>query len=75
MGLGVVPTIAFKHTTTRLHGMEFGSSSGSNSLVEQKLAAVTAQLKAVVGYISAKEGGALPKDLAALFPDQKQQVH
>ncbi|CAL5201001.1 unnamed protein product [Lathyrus oleraceus] len=74
MGLGVVPTIAFKHTTTRLHGMEFGSSSGSNSLVEQKLAAVTAQLKAVVGYISAKEGGALPKDLAALFPDQKQQT-
>ncbi|XP_058758963.1 uncharacterized protein LOC131632196 isoform X1 [Vicia villosa] len=74
MGLGVVPTIAFKHTTTRLHGMEFGSSSGSNSLVEQKLAAVTAQLNAVIGYISAKEGGTLPKELAALFPNQTQKI-
>ncbi|KAI5443293.1 hypothetical protein KIW84_012089 [Lathyrus oleraceus] len=79
MGMGVVPTTAFKYTTTRLSGMDFGSSSGSNSsgsssLVEQRLAYVTALLEAVVGYISAKEGGTLPAELAAVLANQTQQA-
>ncbi|KEH41504.1 hypothetical protein MTR_1g051685 [Medicago truncatula] len=75
MGMGVVPTIAFKHTTTRLSGMEFSSfrgstSSGSSALVNQKLATMEAQMTALVGYIKAKEGGSLPPKLAAaLFPN------
>ncbi|KAI5426678.1 hypothetical protein KIW84_032201 [Lathyrus oleraceus] len=69
MGMGVVPTAAFKHTNTRLSDMDFGSSSGSNSsgsssLVEQRLASVIALLEAVVGYISVKEGGTLLPKLA-----------
>ncbi|XP_058787441.1 uncharacterized protein LOC131661819 isoform X2 [Vicia villosa] len=79
MGMGVVPTTAFKHTTTRLSGMDFGSSSGStssgsSSLVEQRLASVTALLEAVVGYISKKEGGTLPVELAAVLANQTQQA-
>ena len=75
MGMGVVPTTAFKHTTTRLSGMDFGSSSGSSSLVEQRLASVTALLEVVVGYISAKEGGTLPTELAVVLVNQTQQVY
>ncbi|XP_039682656.1 uncharacterized protein [Medicago truncatula] len=80
MGMRVVPTIAFKHTTTQLSGMEFGSfrgstSSGSSALVNQKLATMEAQMTALVGYIKAKEGGSLPPELAAaLFPNDTQQV-
>ncbi|KAI5433333.1 hypothetical protein KIW84_020567 [Lathyrus oleraceus] len=74
MGMEVVPTTAFKHTTTRLSGMDFGSSSGSSSLVEQRLASVTALLEVVVGYISAKEGGTLPTELVAVLVNQTQQA-
>jgi hypothetical protein len=80
MGMGVVPTLAFKRTTTRLSGMEFGSSrgstsSGSSSLVNQKLATMEAQMTALVGYIKAKEGGSLPAELAAaLFPNDTPLV-
>ncbi|KAI5433337.1 hypothetical protein KIW84_020571 [Lathyrus oleraceus] len=74
MGMEVVPTTAFKHTTTRLSGMDFGSSSGSSSLVEQRLASVTALLEVVVGYISAKEGGTLPTELAVVLVNQTQQA-
>lgn len=80
MGMRVVPTTAFKQTTTRLRGMDFGSSSGntsnaSSSSMEKKLASVTALLEAVVGYISTKEGGTLPADLAAVLANHTQQVY
>ncbi|KEH33596.1 hypothetical protein MTR_3g448670 [Medicago truncatula] len=80
IGMRVVPTIAFKHNTTRLSGMEFGSfrgstSSGNSALVNQKLATMEAQITALVGYVKAKEGGSLPPELAAaLFPNDTQQA-
>ncbi|XP_050915703.1 uncharacterized protein LOC127130781 [Lathyrus oleraceus] len=77
MGMGVVPTTAFKHITTRLNGMDFGSLSGStsshsSSLVEQRPASVTTLWEAVVDYISKKEGGTLLVELASVLANQRQ---
>lgn len=77
LGLGVVPTIAFKHTTTRHSGMRFDSSSGCTLLgdLQQKVIKMESQMQALIAYICAKEGGRIPKELASLFPNSTQQVH
>ncbi|XP_020966143.1 uncharacterized protein LOC107609263 [Arachis ipaensis] len=62
LGMGAVPTIAFKNNTTRISQMNVGSSNdvgtsstcGSN--VQEELATVKAQLQALVSYIASKEG-------------------
>ncbi|XLT24440.1 hypothetical protein HN873_055732, partial [Arachis hypogaea] len=77
LGMGVVPTIAFKNNTTRISQMNLGSSNdvgtsstcGSN--VQEELDAVKAQLQALVSYIASKEGGKIPIQLAGMFPTQQ----
>ncbi|KAL4344632.1 hypothetical protein AHAS_Ahas11G0197800 [Arachis hypogaea] len=76
LGMGAVPTIAFKNNTTRISQMNVGSSNdvgtsstcGSN--VQEELATVKAQLQALVSYIASKEGGKIPIQLAGMFPTQ-----
>lgn len=73
MGLGVVPTTAFKRSTTRLSGMKFNSSSSSTSS-PQLQQNVESRLQAMLAYIAGKEGGTIPEELAGLFPGSTQQV-
>ena len=69
--MGVVPTIAFKHSTTRLKGMGFGSNGASTSSthLQQKVVTLESQLQALFAYITLKEGGQIPQELADLFPN------
>ena len=71
LGIGVVLTMAFKHTTTRIGGLNLGSSSANTSSreVQQKLVTMESQLQALRAYIAMKEGGRMPEELAALFPN------
>ena len=75
--MGVVPTMAFKHTTTRIGGLNLGSSSASTSSpeVQQKLVTMESQLQALCAYIAMKEGGRMPEELAGLFPNLNPQVY
>ncbi|KAJ1379805.1 putative transposase, Ptta/En/Spm, plant [Sesbania bispinosa] len=77
LGLEAVPTIAFKHTTTRLSGMNFGLSSANTSSldIQQKVLTMESQLQALCSYISAKEGGSIPPKLAGFFHNSTQQVY
>ncbi|KAJ1378342.1 putative transposase, Ptta/En/Spm, plant [Sesbania bispinosa] len=76
LGLGAVPTIAFKHTTTRISGMNFGLSSANTSSLDlqQKVVTMESQLQALCAYISAKEGGSIPPELAGFFHNSTQQA-
>ncbi|KAJ1427612.1 putative transposase, Ptta/En/Spm, plant [Sesbania bispinosa] len=76
LGLGAVPTVEFKHTTTRLSGMNFGSSSSNTSSadLQQKVVTMESQLQALCVYISAKEGGSIPQELASFFPNSTPQA-
>ncbi|XP_072080315.1 uncharacterized protein [Arachis hypogaea] len=75
LGMGAVPTIAFKNNTTRISQMNLGSSNdvGTSSTcgpnVQEELDAVKAQLQ--VSYIASKEGGKIPIQLAGMFPTQQ----
>ncbi|RYQ92377.1 hypothetical protein Ahy_B09g098591 isoform C [Arachis hypogaea] len=77
LGMGDVPTIAFKNNTTRISQMNLGSSNdvGTSSTcgpnVQEELDAVKAQLQALVSYIASKEGGKIPIQLAGMFPTQQ----
>ncbi|MED6168830.1 hypothetical protein PIB30_015206 [Stylosanthes scabra] len=81
LGMGVLPTVAFKNTTTRISQINLGSSndigtsSTCGSTVQEELNTVKAQLQALASYIASKEGGKLPEHLAAMFPiEQATQV-
>ncbi|XP_025622948.1 uncharacterized protein [Arachis hypogaea] len=77
LGMGAVPTIAFKNNTTRISQMNLGSSNdvGTSSTcgpnVQEELDSVKAQLQALVSYIASKEGGKIPIQLAGMFPTQQ----
>ncbi|XP_057760440.1 uncharacterized protein LOC130980816 [Arachis stenosperma] len=61
LGMGAVPTVAFKNNTTRISQMNLGSSNdaGTSSTcgpsVQEELDTVKAQLQALVSYIASKE--------------------
>ncbi|RYR20601.1 hypothetical protein Ahy_B03g065785 [Arachis hypogaea] len=63
LGMGAVPTVAFKNTTTRITHMNLGSSNDAGTLstcgfnVQEELDTVKAQLQALIFYIASKEGG------------------
>ncbi|KAL4287237.1 hypothetical protein AHAS_Ahas19G0166100 [Arachis hypogaea] len=77
LGMGDVPTIAFKNITTRISQMNLGSlnDAGTSSTfglnVQEELDTVKAQLQALVSYIASKEGGKIPIQLAGMFPTQQ----
>ena len=77
LGMGAVPTIAFKNNTTRISQMNLGSSNdvGTSSTcgpnVQEELDTVKEQLQALVSYIASKEGGKIPVELTGIFPTQK----
>ncbi|XP_052117639.1 uncharacterized protein LOC110281702 [Arachis duranensis] len=62
LGMGVVPTVAFKNNTTRISQMNLdssndaGTSSTCSPNVQEELDTVKAQLQALVSYIASKEG-------------------
>ncbi|XP_020211100.1 uncharacterized protein LOC109795945 [Cajanus cajan] len=65
------PTLAFKHTTTRLSGVTFGSTSASALNMEEKfadmqneLATVKSQMQTLLSYIAG--GCNIPEDLAVM---------
>ncbi|QHO49543.1 uncharacterized protein DS421_1g14890 [Arachis hypogaea] len=73
LGMGDVPTIAFKNNITRISQMNLGSSNddGTSSTcgpnVQEELDTVKAQLKVLVSYIASKEGSKIPIQLAGMF--------
>ena len=69
LGMEVVPSTAFRHTGTRLGGMNIGQVSASTSSpdLQEKMKNMEAQLHAMFSYITTKEGG-VPEELASLFP-------
>ena len=69
LGLGVVPSTAFRHTSTRLGGINLGKGNASTSSpnLQEKVTNLEAQLHAMFSYITTKEGG-VPEELAGLFP-------
>nr|XP_029154708.1 uncharacterized protein LOC114927828 [Arachis hypogaea] len=77
LGMGAIPTIAFKNNTTRISQMNLGSSNdvGTSSTcgpnVQEELDTVKAQLQVLVSYIASKEGGKIPIQLAGMFPTQQ----
>nr|XP_025685484.1 uncharacterized protein LOC112786309 [Arachis hypogaea] len=77
LGMGAVPTVAFKNNTTRISQMNLGSSNdaGTSSTcspnVQEELDTVKAQLQALVSYITSKEGGKIPVELAGMFPTRQ----
>ncbi|XP_057760053.1 uncharacterized protein LOC130980381 [Arachis stenosperma] len=77
LGMGAVPTVAFKNNTTRISQMNLGSSNDAStsstcgSNVQKELDTVKAQLQALVSYIAFKEGGKIPVELAGMFPTQQ----
>ncbi|KAL4349653.1 hypothetical protein AHAS_Ahas10G0063500 [Arachis hypogaea] len=77
LGMGAVPTVAFKNNTTRISQMNLGSSNDAStsstcgSNVQKELDTVKAQLQALVSYIAFKEGGKIPVELARMFPTQQ----
>ncbi|TKY59581.1 transposase, Ptta/En/Spm, plant [Spatholobus suberectus] len=81
LGMGVCPTIAFKHTTTQLNGMNLGSSIANTSHLEEKfvnmetkVATVKSQMQTLLAYIALKEGGNIPEEIASLFPTSMHQA-
>ncbi|TKY75346.1 hypothetical protein E2542_SST04113 [Spatholobus suberectus] len=79
--MGVCPTIAFKHTTTQLSGMNLGSSSANTSHLEEKfvnmeteVATVKSEMQTLLAYIALKEGGNIPEEIASLFPTSMHQA-
>ncbi|KAL4294431.1 hypothetical protein AHAS_Ahas18G0227400 [Arachis hypogaea] len=77
LGMGVVPTVAFKNNTTRISQMNLGSSndagtsSNCGANVQEELDTIKAQLQALVSYIVSKGGGKIPIQLAGMFPTQQ----
>ncbi|RYR41429.1 hypothetical protein Ahy_A08g037817 [Arachis hypogaea] len=77
LGMGVIPTVAFKNNTTRISQMNLGSSNDADTSstcgpnVQEELDTVKAQLQALVSYIASKEGGKIPMELAGMFPTQQ----
>ncbi|XP_072059106.1 uncharacterized protein [Arachis hypogaea] len=77
LGMGAVPTIAFKNNTTRISQMNLGSSNdiGTSSTcgpnVQEELDTVKTQLQALVSYITSKEGDKILIQLAGMFPTQQ----
>ncbi|RYR09995.1 uncharacterized protein [Arachis hypogaea] len=77
LGVGAVPTVAFKNNTTRISQMNLGSSNDAGTSttcgpnVQEELDTVKAQLQALVSYIASKEGGKIPVELARMFPTQQ----
>nr|XP_029146564.1 uncharacterized protein LOC112727454 isoform X2 [Arachis hypogaea] len=77
LGMGAVPTVAFKNNTTRISQMNLGSSNDAGTSttcgpnVQEELDTVKAQLQALVSYIASKEGGKIPVELARMFPTQQ----
>ena len=71
----MIPSIAFRHTTRRLGGINLGSSSVSTSLpdLQAKVVNMESQLQALYAYIAMKEGG-IPEELAGVFPCHPLQV-
>ncbi|TKY62207.1 HGWP repeat containing protein [Spatholobus suberectus] len=83
LGLGLCPTIAFKHITTRLGGINSGSSNASASSMgieekfvnmEYEIVTMKSQVQTLIAYIATKEGGNIPLELATLFPTSTQHV-
>ncbi|RYQ96123.1 hypothetical protein Ahy_B08g091665 [Arachis hypogaea] len=62
LGMGAVPTVAFKNNTTRISQMNLGSSNDAGTSsncgpnVQEELDIVKAQLQELVSYIASKEG-------------------
>lgn len=87
LGIGAVPTLIFKDTTTRLSGMDFASSSNAPSYEElqkkvermeselKDVSIVKSQMKALAAYCTAQFGGKIPDDLVGLFASSSQQVY
>ncbi|XP_057444335.1 uncharacterized protein LOC130736528 [Lotus japonicus] len=75
LGLGAVPTVAFKHTTTRLSGMNFGSSgaSSSSTYLEKKVENLQSQMQALMAFVCSNQGGNVPQELSAFFTNSTQQ--
>ncbi|XP_052113777.1 uncharacterized protein LOC107474399 [Arachis duranensis] len=77
LGMGAVPTVAFKNNTTRISQMNLGSSNDAStsstcgSNVQKEMDTVKAQLQALVSYIAFKEGGKISVELAGMFPTQQ----
>lgn len=76
LGLGAVPTVAFKHTTTRLSGMNFGSSGAgsSSTYLEKKVENLQSQMQALMAFVCSNQGGNVPQELSAFFTNSTQQV-
>ncbi|XP_057444289.1 uncharacterized protein LOC130736473 [Lotus japonicus] len=76
LGLGAVPTVAFKHTTTRLSGMNFGSSDAgsSSTYLEKKVENIQSQMQALMAFVCSNQGGNVPQELSAFFTNSTQQA-
>ncbi|XP_057444615.1 uncharacterized protein LOC130736855 [Lotus japonicus] len=76
LGLGAVPTVAFKHTTTRLSGMNFGSSGAGSSptYLEKKVENLQSQMQALMAFVCSNQGGNVPQELSAFFTNSTQQA-
>ncbi|XP_072055917.1 uncharacterized protein [Arachis hypogaea] len=77
LGMGAIPTVAFKNNTTRISQMNLGSSNDASTSstcgpnVQKALDTIKAQLQALVSYIAFKEGGKIPVKLVGMFPTQQ----
>ncbi|XP_072083819.1 uncharacterized protein [Arachis hypogaea] len=76
LGMGAVPTIAFKNNTTRISQINLGSSNDADTSSTcgpnvQELDTVKAQLQVLVSYIASKKGGKIPIQLVRMFPTQQ----
>jgi len=65
LGMGVVPSFAFQHTTTRINGMNLGSTSATIPI--DRLDKMEETIQALCAYIRYKEGGNIPEQLAGIF--------
>ncbi|KAK7281470.1 hypothetical protein RIF29_09502 [Crotalaria pallida] len=74
MGMGVVPTVAFKHKTTRLNGMNCSSSNACNTPSQPWQQNMEIALKALLNYVTVKEEGRIPEELAGVFATFPQQA-
>lgn len=65
LGLGVVPSVAFRHTTTRMSGINLGSTSGTSG--ENWQQRMEAKIQALWTFISSQAGLTIPAELVDMF--------
>ena len=66
LGMGVVPSFAFQHTTARINGMNLGSTNATTPT--DRLDKMEETIQALCAYIRDKEGGNIPQQLTGIFP-------